>query len=120
MRNTRVIKNHKSDNLIPLVIRLGEVLEGERRATEWDGWLWCKTSAGNFGWVPEAYLNPLPEEGKYVATRDYNAKELTISIGQEVLIQDEESGWAWVKTPQGEEGWIPLENLEDITDSDLR
>jgi hypothetical protein len=98
-------------------MKLGEVLEGERRETEWEGWLWCKTSVGIFGWVPEAYLKAIPEERMYVATRDYNAKELTVDIDQEVTILDEESSWAWVKTSSDDKGWVPLENLEYVTES---
>ena len=33
---------------------------------------------------------------------------------QEVIVLDEESGWAWVRTTLGEEGWIPLENLQGL------
>ena len=112
-----MIKEHSSDNPIPLVMKLGEVLEGEKRETEWEGWLWCKNSVGIFGWTPEAYLKPLPEDRMYVATRDYNARELTIDTNQEVLILDEESSWAWVKTTLGDEGWVPLENLENVPES---
>ena len=118
MRIARVIKEHASDNLIPLVMKLGEVLEGEKRKSEWEGWLWCKNSVGVFGWIPEAYLKSLPEERTYVATRDYDAKELAVDFGQEVMILEEESSWAWVKTIQGNEGWVPLANLESITKSD--
>jgi hypothetical protein len=118
MKTARVIKAHLSDNLIPLIIKLGEVLEGEKRETEWEGWLWCKTSVGIFGWVPEAYLKALSEERKYIATRDYNARELSIDINHDVTILDEESSWAWVESAQGEKGWIPLENLEIVTESD--
>ena len=118
MRIARVIKKHENENPIPLIMKMDEVLEGEKRETEWDGWLWCKNSAGVFGWIPEAYLKALPEERKYVATKDYNARELSIDTGQEVMILDEESSWAWVRTSLGDEGWIPLENLENITKSD--
>jgi len=118
MKTARVIKPHSSDNIIPLIIKLGEVLEGEKRETEWEGWLWCKTSVGIFGWVPEAYLKALPENRMYIATRDYNAKELTVSINQEVTILNEVASWAQVETVQGEVGWVPLENLDYATDSD--
>jgi hypothetical protein len=117
MKLARVIKEHSSNNLIPLVMKLGDVIEGEKRETEWDGWLWCKTSVDIFGWVPEAYLKALSEERKYDATRDYDAKELNVEIGQEVKILEEESSWACVETAQGEKGWIPLENLEYVTES---
>ena len=42
--------------------------------------------------------------------------ELTIDEGQEVIVLEEESGWAWVRTTLGEEGWIPLENMQDLSE----
>jgi uncharacterized protein YgiM (DUF1202 family) len=32
--------------------------------------------------------------------------------GQELPIEKEESGWAWVFSERGKYGWIPLENIE--------
>ena len=116
MKILKVIKNHKSDFHVPLIAKMGELVEGEERETEFEGWLWCKNSSGLQGWVPKAYLEPASEAGQFQFLQDYNARELTIDAGQEVMVLDEESGWAWVRTPLGEEGWIPLENLQDLKD----
>lgn len=116
MKILKVIKNHKSEFQVPLVAKKGEVVEGEERNTDFEGWLWCKNSSGTQGWVPKVYLESTSNSGQFQFIQDYNARELTIEAGKEVIVLDEESGWAWVRTPLGEEGWIPIENLQDLKD----
>lgn len=107
-----VIKTHNVDDSKPLVVKRGEVIEGQEKKTEWEGWLWCCTSQGINGWIPKNYLQGCQDNpGHYSALRDYNARELAVNIGQSVLILDEESGWAFVQTDSHEEGWVPLKNL---------
>jgi len=114
MKIVKVIKNHKSEFHVPLIAKEGEIVEGHERETEYEGWLWCKNSSGVNAWVPETYLEKTSDSGQYQFLKDYNAQELTVSEGQEVIVLDEESGWAWARTTLGEEGWIPLENLQDL------
>lgn len=116
MKILKVIKNHKSEFHVPLIAAKGEKVEGEKRKTEYEGWLWCQNSAGVNAWVPETYLEKISDSGQYRFLKDYNSRELTIDEGQEVIVLNEESGWAWVRTPLGDEGWIPLENLQDLKD----
>jgi hypothetical protein len=114
MKIVKVTKNHKAEFNIPLIANKDEIVEGQERETEWEGWLWCRNSCGVHAWVPKAYLKPASESGHYQFVQDYNARELTIDEGQEVIVLNEESGWAWVRTPLGDEGWIPLVNLQDL------
>ncbi len=114
MKILKVIKDHKSEFNIPLIAKKDEIIEGHERETEYDGWLWCHNSSGLQGWVPKKYLDPISESRQFQFLQDYNARELTIDAGQEVMVLDEESGWAWVRTTLGEEGWIPLENLQNL------
>jgi len=116
MKILKVIKNHKSEFLVPFIASKGEIVEGEERETEFEGWLWCKNNSGNQGWVPKTYLEAASESGQFQFLQDYNARELSVDAGQEVIVLDEESGWAWIRTTLGEEGWIPLENLQDLKD----
>jgi uncharacterized protein YgiM (DUF1202 family) len=116
MKILKVIKDHRSEFHHPLIAKKGEIVEGQERETEWEGWLWCRDSSGFQGWVPKKYLESTSKSGHFQFLRDYNARELTIDKGQEVIVMDEESGWGWVRTTLGEEGWIPLENLQDLTD----
>ncbi len=111
----RVVKDHESEFEIPLVIKGGELVEGEERETEWKGWLFCKNDAGVQGWVPKAYLKPESEPDRFLSIQDYTSRELTVSPGDEIIVMSEESGWAWARTLLGDEGWIPLNKLEDVT-----
>jgi len=95
---------------------MGEIIEGEEKETEWEGWLLCRNNSGVHGWVPKIFLESTSELGQYKFLKDYNARELTVDEGQEVIVLDEESGWGWVRTPLGDEGWIPLKNLQDLKD----
>jgi hypothetical protein len=116
MKILKVIKRHKSEFHVPLIAKKGEIIEGEERKTEFEGWLWCKNSSGVHAWVPMAYLEPTSDTGQFQFLKDYNARELAVEVGQEVIVLDEESEWAWVRTTLGDEGWIPLENLQDLED----
>ncbi len=116
MKIVKVTKNHKSEFQVPLIAKKGEIVEGQERETKWEGWLWCRNSSGVHGWVPKTYLESTSESGQFQFLDDYNTRELTVTEGEEVIALEEESGWVWVRTTLGEEGWIPLENLQDLND----
>ncbi len=109
-----MVKNHKSEFHVPLIAKNGEIVEGEEKETELEGWLWCRNNSGVHGWVPKTYLELTSESKHYQFLKDYNSRELTIDEDQEVIVLDEESGWAWVRTPLGDEGWIPMKNLQEL------
>ena len=107
-----VIKAHKPEVLIPFRAEKGELVLGEERPTLWEGWLYCTNFAGIKGWVPRNYLvKVVGKLGEYQFIRSYNAIEITAFEGESVEFKESESGWAWVINKNGEEGWIPLENL---------
>jgi len=112
MQIGQVIKAHGPDSASVLTMKTGEILRGERRATEWSGWLWCTNESGLSAWVPEAYLSQLHQPGMYKAIRNYNSFEISVDIGQEITILLEVASWGWVRAKDGTEGWIPLENLK--------
>jgi len=113
-----VVKAYTSAHPIPLVLRAGDTLDfdpddkrnSERHKNKWPEWLWCTAKDGTKGWVPENYLRV--EGNTYVLLRDYNATELTVSEGEKLLVQFEESGWLWCRTAQGLVGWVPKENIK--------
>lgn len=106
-----VIQNHKTPTPDPLIMSKGEVLQlGDKTSESDPDWVWCIHKSGKEGWVPENYLEIHGK--KCTALIDYNAIELTVSVGQEFEIEKEESGWVWVSNKQGQNGWIPLEKVE--------
>jgi hypothetical protein len=113
MKKAEVIKEHMSEYTSPFLVKAGTILVAEEKESEWDGWIWCQSTEGIYKWYPEGYLKKIAgTPNHYELTRDYNAKELPVQIGEKVTIQFEESSWAWVVKENGNEGWVPLENLE--------
>lgn len=94
----------------PLVAPKGTVMTFERKPTEWRGWLWCTDDDGVSAWVPEAWVDI--DGDRCRMKRDYDSRELAVEKGETVLIEFEESGWAWVKKGSGESGWVPMACLE--------
>ena len=108
-----VKRDHNSDVLIPFKAKKSEIVVGEEKPTQWEGWLYCENEQGVKGWVPKAFLKEIPNKKKYFKfNRDYDAYELPASKGDLVEVKEIESGWALVISETGEVGWIPLENLD--------
>jgi uncharacterized protein YgiM (DUF1202 family) len=108
----KVITEYISAFPEPLLIKKGESLRIENKKSEWPGWVWCINNDGNEGWIPKSYLKLKGKQ--YIVIKDYDATELTVSKGQELLIEKEESGWIWVSDKKDNQGWIPLENVKII------
>jgi uncharacterized protein YgiM (DUF1202 family) len=105
------IVNHlyRSTSTDPIVMKVGDRLQVEDRQTEFAGWVWCLHSSGKSSWVPENFLQ---REGDTAhASRDYDATELTVEVGQIIEILDEEAEWYWCQTEAGDYGWVPVENV---------
>ena len=111
-KHCRIIKEHKSPFPDPLIVKKGEKLYIENKNSEWPGWIWSVSESKKSGWIPKNYLEI--HGNKAFILRDYDATELTASIGEEFLIEYEESGWGWLTSKSGKSGWIPLENIEII------
>jgi uncharacterized protein YgiM (DUF1202 family) len=107
-----VIKNYSSPYTDPWVITKGEILSIGQKESEWSGWIWCTNNDGKSRWVPENYLEIQGNTGK--PNRDYNATELNINVGDELIIEEEEAEWYWVTNQQGKSGWVPIKNVRII------
>jgi uncharacterized protein YgiM (DUF1202 family) len=108
----RVIAPHRSEFTDPLVFRAGEPLRVTDKETEWQGWVWCTSRAGKSGWAPEAYVRRDGDAG--LALVDYDATELSVDVGQELLLNTQESGWIWCTDQAGQGGWVPADKVERI------
>lgn len=107
-----VVSPHHSELLIPLILKKGDYIFGQEKETQWKGWLWCRYDAEIYGWVPKSYLKESQDKiGVFKVLQDYNATELTVQIGEQLIISYEKSGWAWVRNKIGDEGWVPLKKL---------
>lgn len=93
----------------PLVLRAGDRVTVAEKKSEWPGWLWCTDTGGKAGWVPADYIERKGDTGTLVV--DYDARELSVSAGDELQVLKEQSGWAWCRKPNGDLGWVPLKIL---------
>jgi len=108
----RVMGDYKSAFPDPLIIRAGEKLRIGGKKSSWPGWIWCTNGKKHSGWVPERYVERQGETG--LALYDYNATELSVSAGEELVLRKEESGWIWCTNQRGESGWVPAEHVEKL------
>ncbi len=96
----------------PLIAAAGETLILEDRKAEWPGWLWGVHSCGRAGWVPEVFVEREDHHG--TLHRDYDATELTVTVGQAVTPLLEYCGWLRCRTESGALGWVPAECVEIV------
>jgi len=109
-RVCRVVAAYRSPYSDPLVLTKGERLAIGEKESPWPGWVWCMDGEGKSGWVPEAYVRR--RGGACTMRRDYDATELSVEVGEELIAGEEESGWVWCTNREGQCGWVPRENVE--------
>lgn len=88
-------------------VRAGEVVRHIRDEEKHPGWFFGAAPDGVEGYFPIRWFDLDPENVTARAIRNYDAMELTIEAGIEVVRLAEESGWLYVRTEDGREGWIP-------------
>ena len=108
-KHWRVISEYRSAYPAPLVLRAGDELAVGEKESPWAGWLWCTDPAGKSGWVPEAYVARTGDTCTLLC--DYDATELTVHAGEELISGQEASGWFWCTNREGQSGWVPAEHL---------
>jgi uncharacterized protein YgiM (DUF1202 family) len=109
VRVGRVIKDYLTAYPEPLTALKGESLTIVKKDGEWPGWAWCLKDNGRGGWVPEKYIKAIGDQGFMIC--DYDAAELSVSIGELVTILKEESGWFWCRNKDGKDGWVPIKHI---------
>lgn len=112
-----VIQKYENSNAAPIELILGDVvLLGEEFKDDemWPNWINCVSiRTGKSGWTPIQILQIDGETG--VATTDYTAKEMTVSVGDMLNGHNELNGWIWcVRESDGQSGWVPEKCLKQI------
>lgn len=110
----KIIDDHSSDNLAPLMIKKGERVKTGKKSSEADGWanwIYCWSIGGNSeGWAPVQIIEVKKEYG--MVLEDYSAEELTVKKGDVVKGDIELNGWFWCsKLNTSENGWLPKEKM---------
>jgi len=117
-RKCRVIAGHQVLYPDPISLKAGESLMISEKVDYWNGnrdwvWIWCTDARGKSGWVPKGLIDVQANSLTGIARYDYTATELTVSIGDELVAEREESGWLWCTNSQGKSGWIPADHITE-------
>ena len=100
----------------PIAVNASEVFQVSDKVEPWNDnpdwlWVWCKDQRGKSGWVPKDII-VFNADGVSGTVRDrYDATELTVTAGEELVAQQEAAGWFWCSNRAGKSGWIPLDNI---------
>ena len=90
----------------PLSLVQGQVVRIGPPDPQWSGWVWVTADDGRGSHVPEDICQP-GGEGVAVILRDFQARDLSVSNGDELVSLDEINGWHWCRRQDGTEGWLP-------------
>lgn len=117
-RMRRVTKDYHAQFLDPLTMRSGETLVISEKIDYWNGnpewvWVWCSNERGKSGWVPRGTIEFDADGMTGKARYDYTARELTVAVGDELVIGREESGWFWCTDQRGKSGWVPIDHVTE-------
>lgn len=90
---------------------VGDILGVGHRDRQWTTYVWVTDQGGHAGWVPDTYLE-MTSEHEAVATRDYDATELTIVKDEIVDVLEEAGGWTHCRNAGGIDGWVPSAKIQ--------
>lgn len=115
-RICRVAKDYQAEFADPIAVEAGEVFTVSERTTAWENnpswiWVWCTDQREKSGWVPKKIIQMDTNSQMGTTYAAYNARELTVTTGQELIIKQEESGWFWCCNQQGKCGWVPISHM---------
>ncbi len=109
MEFKKILKDHVDTPTNPIVAKTGDrgiIVKYDPRP-EWKGWIQCTLDDGQIGWVSDSHLEI--KDSRVTFIKDYNAFEIHVHVGETVEVLREDNGWAWIRKPDGSEGWIPCQ-----------
>lgn len=112
-RYFRVIKEYESPYPEPIVFQEGEqakVGEEFKEDPDWRNWVWCEGKDNKKAWVPKQYVNVDGTNGTF--SKFYNAMELSVQVGEELLVNEIINGFGMSTKTDGAKGWVPMKNME--------
>lgn len=116
----KTVKPYQRSYDDPVALRAGDrVMVDHQKSKDTDvlGWLWVQGPDGREGWAPEAWLAGDGE--RRTITRDFNAIELNVAVGEVVELLVGESGFVWCRKPDGRQGWLWQAVLELLPGAQL-
>lgn len=112
-RRYTVVKEYITPYPNSIFFHQGEVVEiGEEFAEDpdWENWVWCKGGNNNQAWTPKQFLEIENDRG--IFKRDYDARELSLWVGEELIVGEVVNGFGMAEKASGERGWAPMNHLE--------
>ena len=97
MATLTILRDYTTQYADPIRLAAGERFTLTGKADRWDDradwvWLWGIAADGREGWIPAEFVEQRdPTTG--VARRDYDARELTVKVGDEVESLVSAAGW---------------------------
>jgi SH3-like domain-containing protein len=110
VRRARLVRDYRTQYHDPVRFARGESVLVGVRDSEWPEFVWATDAGGRSGWVHQRYLDG--DHGEARATRDYTARELDATAGEEVHLIEEAGGWWWCENATGAQGWLPARDLQ--------
>jgi hypothetical protein len=108
-----VIADYQSPYPDPIIFHEGESVAIRKEFTDdpdWKDWVWCQGDNDNEAWVPKQYLEIRGKQGIFIT--DYNAQELSVLVGETLIIFETINGFGMAERANGERGWVPLQNIQ--------
>ncbi|MBO0794509.1 MAG: SH3 domain-containing protein [Ktedonobacteraceae bacterium] len=118
----RVMKDYQKEFPDPLSVQAGELFLVSAKTDPWNGnpawiWVWCTDQRDKGGWVPKNIIEMQADGQSAICSHPYNAVELTVAAGDELLAEQEESGWLWCVDQRGQRGWVPVEHVARLSEN---
>lgn len=109
--NVIVIEPYTSHYPNPIKFAKGDILELGEMDTEYPGWILAISKDGRKGWAPVQYFDRENDSPTGVANMDYNAFELSTTMGQKLKVIRELNEWYLLETSEGQLGWVPTKTV---------
>jgi hypothetical protein len=111
----RVIRDYRSPYPEPIMFLKGEKVTVGEEYTEdpdWKDWVWCSGQGEKSAWVPKQYLDTEACSGVFKS--DYNARELSVQVGETLDVYEIVNGFGMAQKQDGLRGWVPMRYLEPV------
>ena len=108
----RVTQAYYSPYPNPIIFNKGDWVEiGSEYSDDpdWKNWVWCKGKNNVQAWAPKQYLKIRDGKGEFI--RRYNALELSVIEGEELIVYDIINGFGMAEKENGAKGWVPMKNM---------
>ena len=107
----RVVRDYESPYPNSMSFLKGELVKvGQefKDDPDWENWAWCEGN-NKKAWVPKQYIKILGTNG--ILERDYDAMELSVQVGEKLIVHEIVNGFGLSEKPDRAKGWVLMRNL---------